>query len=171
MKKVLLSLLALSITSFGFAQEPKDQVKEIVLEGVTLKPPNFEYLAAVQGPNTPATVKVLERKAAYYDLEESPIYDDSYDAYEVFFSDSDGRIIATYDKNGKILKSYEKFKDIPIPAPVRNTVYQAYPDWKINKYTYVVSYYKDKSIKKTYHFQIENGNKKKNLKMTWKGVR
>ena len=170
MKKLVLSALVLGLASLGIAQEPKDQAKEIVLEGVIVRPPNFEYLAAVQDAQTPATVKVLERKAAYYDLEESPVYDDSFDFYEVFFSNNSGRVIATYDKIGQILKSYEKFKNIPVPSAVRNIVYSTYPDWKINKNSYVVSYYKDKSVKKTYHFQIQNGKKKKNLKMEWKGV-
>ncbi len=171
MKKIVLGILAFGISSLLFGQEPVYKAQVIELEGVVLKPPNFEYLASVQGKHTPATVKVLERKAAYYDLEESPVYDDSYDTYEVFFSHSDGRVIATYDKNGQIVKSFEKFKNIPVPAPIRNTIQQAYPDWTISKHTYVVSYYRNRSITKTYHFQIKKGKEKKNLKMVWGGQR
>ena len=165
MKKILSVIFILGVLNTIYAQDPEYKVQVIELEGVVLKPPNFEYLASVQSKHTPATVKVLERKAAYFDIEESPVYNDSFDTYEVFFSHSDGRVIATYDKDGQIVKSYEKFKDIPIPAPIRNTVQMTYPDWTINKHTYVVSYYRDKSIKKTYHFQIRKGKDKKNLKM------
>lgn len=171
MRKILSVLFILGVLSTIFSQEPGYKAQVIELEGVVLKPPNFEYLASVQNKHTPATVKVLERKAAYYDLEESPVYDDSYDTYEVFFSHSDGRVIATYDKDGRIVKSFEKFKDIPIPTPISNTVLDAYPDWTISKHTYVVSYYRDKSITKTYHFQIKKGRNKKNLKMVWGGQR
>ena len=170
MKKILLGLFILGVVNLVFAQEPEYKAQVIELEGVVLKPPNFEYLASVQGKHTPATVKVLERKAAYYDVKESPVYDDSYDAYEVFFSHSDGRVIATYDKDGQIVKSFEKFKDIPVPAPIRNTVYETFPDWTISKHTYVVSYYRNRSIEKTYHFQIRKGKEKKNLKMVWNGI-
>ncbi len=171
MKNLILSLCTLGVVFVSFAQEPEVQVEVIELEGVVLRPPNFEYLATIQNRNTPATVKVLEGKAAYYDIEESDLDTDSFDAYEVFFFHSGGRVIATYDKDGKILKSYEKFRDIPIPYMVRNIVFQSFPDWTINKNTYVVSYYRDKSITKTYHFQIQKGNEKRNIKMEWKGVK
>ena len=171
MKKFVIGIFVLGVLSTVFSQDPEYKAQVIELEGVVLKPPNFEYLASVQSKHTPATVKVLERKAAYYDLKESPVYDDSYDTYEVFFSHSDGRVIATYNKEGQILKSYEKFKDIPIPVPIRNTVQMTYPDWTISKHTYVVSYYRNKSIEKIYHFQIRKDGEKKNLKMEWKGMR
>ena len=131
--------MLLGLAGLAYAQEPVEKIKPIELEGVIVKPPNFEYLASVQDMRTPPVVKVLERKAAYYDLENSPVYDDSYDAYEVIFSNSKGRVIATYDENGKILRSYEKFKNTPVPAPIKSTVNDAYPEWKINKHTYVVS--------------------------------
>ena len=80
MKNLILSLFALGIVFMSFAQEPEIQVEVIELEGVVLRPPNFEYLATIQNSSTPATVKVLERKAAYYDIEESNLDPDSYDA-------------------------------------------------------------------------------------------
>ena len=165
MKKILFGGLVLGVLGLVCAQEPEYKGQVIELEEIVLRAPNFEYLATVQNKHTPATVKVLERKAAFFDIEESPIYNDSFDTYEVFFSHSDGRVIATYDKDGQIVKSYEKFKDIPVPAPIRNTVQMTYPDWTINKHTYVVSYYRNESITKTYHFQIRKGREKKNLKM------
>ena len=95
MKKLILSLCTLGIVFMSFAQEPEVPVEVIELEGVVLRPPNFEYLATIQNKNAPATVKVLERKAAYWDVEDSSLASDSFDAYEVFFSNSDGRVIAT----------------------------------------------------------------------------
>lgn len=168
MKKFVFGLMFLGVASLVCSQEIKRESQEIVLEGVTVSSPNFSYLASVQDKNTPQVVVGLERKAASFNLKESPIYNKMDKAYEVFFSNNKGRIVATYDNKGKILSSFEKFGDVVLPVTVRNTVYESYPDWKINSNTYLVSYYRDKSVKKTYHFQIVKDNLKKNLKLTMK---
>ena len=171
MRKVLFGFVFLGLASLVFAQEPETEVRRVELEGVIVTSPNFAYLADVQDETTPETVKRLERKAASYDIKKSPIYNKIDKAYEVFFSNSKGKIVATYDDEGKILTSFEKFSDIVVPVSIRNTVYEAYPDWKMNKNTYLVTYYHNASVKKTYHFQIENRSEKKNLKLTWKASR
>ena len=171
MRKVLFGFVFLGLASLAFAQEPETEVRRVELEGVIVTSPNFAYLSDVQDETTPETVKRLERKAASYDIKKSPIYNKIDKAYEVFFSNSKGKIVATYDDEGKILTSFEKFKDVVVPVSIRNTVYEAYPDWKMNKNTYLVTYYHNSSVKKTYHFQIENGSEKKNLKLTWKASR
>ncbi len=171
MRNLVIGLIFLGLASLSYSQErPQKEVREVVLEGVTLTSSNYQYLAEVQDPEASATVKKLERKAANFDIKESPVYNKIDKAYEVFFSNNKGKIVATYDENGKILSAFEKFGDIIVPDPIRNTVYQAYPNWKMNSNTYVVTYYHDKGAKKIYHFQIEKNNKKKNLKMTWEGI-
>ena len=160
-------MLLLGFASLLYSQEPKAVVQGVELEGVTVTSPNYRYLAMVQDENTPETVRGLERKAASFNLLESPIYNKIDKAYEVFFSNSKGRIVATYDDEGKILCSYEKFGDVAVPVSIRNTVFESYPDWKMNKNTYLVTYYRNKGVKKTYHFQIEKGNETKNLKLKW----
>jgi hypothetical protein len=168
MKKAVIGLLFLGLASLAFSQEPEGKAQEVELEGVTVTSPNFNYLNSVQDKNTPEIVKVLERKAASFDLKESPIYNRIDEAYEVFFSNSKGKIVATYDNDGQILSSFEKFGDVVLPVPVRNTIFADYPDWKVNSNAYAVSYYRHKGVKKTYHFQISKNDKKKNLKLTLK---
>ena len=171
MRKAVFGLLFLGLASLAYAQDsPQEDVREVVLEGVTLTSPNYDYLAEVQDPEASQTVKKLERKAANFDIKESPVYNKIDKAYEVFFSNSKGKIVATYDEDGKILSAFEKFGDIIVPESIRNTVVQAYPDWKMNSNKYLVTYYHDKGAKKVYHFQIEKDNMKKNLKMTWVGI-
>ena len=171
MKKAMWVILILGCTSFGFAQEPKKETREVVLEEVTVTSPNFTYLNAVQDDQTPVRVRSLERKAASFDLKESPVYNNIEEVYEIFFSNQNGRIVAYYDDEGKILSSFEKFQDIVLPKSIRESVYEAYPDWKVNGNTYVVSYYKDRGVKKTYHFQVEKDRVKKNLKLTFDMLR
>ncbi|MGB5237073.1 MAG: hypothetical protein WBN59_05520, partial [Flavobacteriaceae bacterium] len=112
-----------------------------------------------------------ERKAASFVLMESPVYNKIDKAYEVFFSNSKGRIVATYDDGGKIISSIEKFANVVVPGPIRNTVYHAYPEWTMSENTYRVTYFHNKGVKKTYHLQISKGDETKNLKVTWKATR
>ena len=171
MRKLVFGLILLGFASLTYAQDrPKSDDRTVELEGVVLTAPNYAYLAEVQDEQSSPIVKKLERKAATFNIKESPMYNKIDKAYEVFFSNSKGKIVATYDENGKILSAFEKFGDIVVPDPIRNTVVQAYPDWKMNSNKYLVTYYHDKGAKKVYHFQLEKNNKKKNLKMTWEGL-
>lgn len=171
MRNIVFGLFLLGLASLTYAQDrPTDEVREVVLEGVTLTSPNYAYLAQVQDPEASLTVKKLEREAASFDIKESPVYNKIDKIYEVFFENTKGKIVATYDENGKILTAFEKFGDIKVPDPIRNTVFQAYPDWKMNTNKYLVTYYHNKGAKKVYHFQLEKGDMKKNLKMTWEGI-
>ncbi|MGB5691651.1 MAG: hypothetical protein WBM43_03495 [Flavobacteriaceae bacterium] len=171
MRKWVLGLLFLGLASLVYSQQPQREVNEVILEGVTVTSPNFDYLAMVQDRNTPETVKGLERKAASFVLMESPVYNKIDKAYEVFFSNSKGRIVATYDDGGKIISSVEKFANVVVPGPIRNTVYNAYPEWTMSENTYRVTYFHNKGVKKTYHLQISKGDETKNLKVTWKATR
>ena len=169
MKKFVFGLLFLGLTSLGYAQELDNEAKEVVLEGVTVTPVNIDYLKKVQGNATPEIVKALENKAARFNIKESPMFDNGIGPYKVYFSNSKGRIVATYNNEGKILSSKEKFGDVVIPVPVRNTVYQAFPDWKINSNTYMVYYNGERGTKKTYHFQIGKDGLKEKLKLVFEG--
>lgn len=171
MKKWMFGLLFLGLASLTFAQDrPKDDVRTVELEGVVLSSPNYDYLAEVREPGVSPTIGKLEREVANFDLKESPMYNKIDKAYEVFFENNKGKIVAVYDENGKIISAFENFGDVMVPTAVREAVYQAYPDWKMNGNKYVVTYYYDKGARKTYHFQLEKNNKKKNLKMTWEGM-
>ncbi|NNC69373.1 MAG: hypothetical protein HKN90_00965 [Flavobacteriaceae bacterium] len=171
MKKVIIGLLTIGFLSTGIAQ-----TKEIQLENVTIRPLNLSYLKSVQDENTPPFVKALENKAARYDITESPVFEREFDAYEVVFDaikkeGADGIIMATYDQNGKILSSIERYKNVSLPKTVRDVCLKQYPDYKIHKDFYLVSYdYNDESVKKIYKVQMKNGNSKKNLKIDANGI-
>ena len=163
--------MALSILGLGTAQ-----TNEIELENVTIKPLNLTYLKTVQDDHTAPFVKAMENKAARYDITESKVFDREFDAYEVVFDaikkdGSDGTIIATYDQNGKILNSIERYKNIALPKAIRDVCLKQYPDYRIHKDFYLVSYdYNENTAKKIYKVQMRNGSSKKNLKIDANGV-
>ena len=163
MKTLITGLLFVGLTTLGFSQT--NGIQQVELSEVYVTPLNLTYLRTVQDEDTPETVKNLENKASRYDITEAPIFDRKFEAYEVIFKDSNGKIVATYDENGKILSSLERFKDILLPEKVRNSVHKNFPDWQLHSDTYLVSYFLDKEVKRVYKVQLRKDGKRKNLKI------
>lgn len=162
MKKTVLSLMLISAVCIGFAQENEQAIE---LKGVTVSPLNLDYVYTVVDKNMPPSVQKLERKAAQFDVTELDIYNGQFEAYEVFFEQNNGSIIATYDSEGKILQSYERFKNITLPLAIREHIYKGHPGWKINKDIYIVSYYDNRDVSKVAKVQLIKDGLKKNLKV------
>lgn len=162
MKKTVINLVLLSVVSFGFAQEDS---KAIELEGVTVRPINLDYVYTVVDKQMPPSVQNLEKKAAQFDVTELDIYNGQFEAYEVLFEQQNGTIIATYDGNGKIMETNERFKNITLPKPIRDHIYQQNPGWMIYKDIYLVSYYDDRDVSKVAKIQLVKDGKKRNLKI------
>jgi len=133
---------------------------------VTVRPLNISYVHAVIDERMPETILELENMAARYNITESPVYDGKLDAYEVTFSQNNGSIIATYDQNGKIIHSIERFKDITLPAFIRNKIYENNLGWTIHSDMYLVSYNCNDRIKKMCKVQLRKDGKRKNIKIS-----
>ncbi|GGW32529.1 hypothetical protein [Arenibacter certesii] len=177
MKKSFILIALMGFISIGFSQtngNKEDNHDEhsnaFELEGVTISPiSNLVYHNMVSNEATPEFVQNLQKEVANYDVTEDPNFDGNYDDYKVIFSQTNGRIIATYDAEGKVLSTIEKFKNVTPPNSVRDEIYKQYPDWIIQKDIYRVTYFKDKGVNKTYQVQVQNGNSKKNLRVDYTG--
>ncbi len=169
MKKVFINLIAMGLSITGFSQPVNSESDKVVLEGVTVTPLNMNYLNSVEDENLPEFVKNLESKAARFNITESSVYDEDFEAFEVIFSHSNGSIIATYDSKGKIMETTERFKNITLPYNVRNKIYSKNPGWSIHSDAYLVNYYHDKEVKKTCVLQLRKDGKRKNLKIDMDG--
>lgn len=167
MKNLIFGLIAVSLASLTYSQD--NGVAQVELEEVNVTPLNLTYLNKVQDEDTPLQAKELENFASRYDITSDPIFDKNFEAYEVIFKETNGRIVATYDQDGKILSSLEKFKDVALPPIVRNTVFQNFPGWTIHQDTYLVSYFLDGDVKKIYKIQVRKDGKRKNIKMDHRG--
>lgn len=140
MKKLILSFVALIASSAAFAQITDIQdLKEVVVSAV-----NYKYLSAINNQQVAAPIKELERQVATYDLQASDLYQDDYDYYTVSFFIPDGRIVAAYDQNGKIIRTIEKFTNYQLPDSVRDALEDRFPNWKVVKDVYRVSYHHKK---------------------------
>lgn len=140
------------------------------LPPVTVTSLNYKYLKSVADPNASQKVNLLERKAATYNVKESDYYDDEFEQYYVSFYLPKGQVLATYDKEGKILRTAERFSNVILPSSVRSAVVDAYPEWSIAKDVYLVNYHAGSNhINKVYKMVLENGDKRKRVKTDERG--
>lgn len=161
MKKIILGLLALGLTIPAFAQD----VKVVELSEVVIRPMNFKYLNATNSKDAAIPVKMLERAVASYDVTEAEFYQDDFEFYSVSFFIPDGKIVAEYDSEGKIIRTIEKFKNISVPDDVKTALLKRFPNWTITKDVYRVTYTEDNGANKVYKLTLKNGDKRMRVKV------
>ena len=162
MKKFLFGLLASGLTTQAFSQI----IPTVELSEVTVYATNYKYLNNMNtGELASIPVKLLQQKVAAYDIKSSEYYQDDYDLYNITFFIPEGKILAAYDGEGKLLRTAEKFKDINLPKTVKKSVADRFPGWTITKDIYLVSYSDTKGANKAYKLKLENGNKTLRVKL------
>ena len=165
MKKFILSLLVIGLTSQVYSQITKvEELSEVVVTAV-----NYKYLNQTDNKVAAVPVQMLQRKVAAYDVTTKEYYQDDYDYYTVEFYSPDGKIVAAYDADGKILKTIEKFKDIKLPNAVSKALLERFPNWDIVSDVYRVTYTEKKGAKKLYKLQLQNGDRTMKVKMNEDG--
>ena len=166
MKKLLLSLLVIGLTTQFYAQV----VEGGLLPEVEVRAMNYKYLNSIDNKSATVDIRKLEQKVANYDLQSADFYIEDYDLYKVTFYIPDGIIVAAYNSEGVILYTIERFKDTKLPKPVVKSVYKKFPGWTISKDVYKLSYTKEYGAKKTYKITLDNGVKKLRVKTDENGT-
>ncbi len=165
MKKFIVGLFVLGLTSQIFAQVTTvEELSEVVVTAV-----NYKYLNAMDNSEAAIPVQMLERKAAAFDVQEQDYYTDDYDYYTVSFYIPDGKLVAVYDTEGKILRTIEKFENIKLPKACSEALAERFPNWELVSDVYRVSYSEGKGAKKTYKVKLQNGDKIMRVKMSEDG--
>ncbi|CAM4231760.1 hypothetical protein [Gillisia limnaea] len=165
MKNLVIGLFVLGLTSLGFSQNTTSEVEEVQLEGVVVSNVNLNYLEKVQDKTLSDHVIFLEKEASIFDVKKLVEFDGRKESFQVLFKGSNGYIIADYDRNGKILKTLERYKDIKLPKNMIKSVLMQYPNSNFLKVVYNVNYDEKKDVEKTYKIQIMNDGRKRNLKI------
>ena len=148
--------LILGLFIFGLTTQVYSQVIELSEVNVSV---NYKYLDAVSADDTAVPVKVLTEKVLNYETK-ADLYDDEYGTYRVSFYIPDGKIVAAYDKEGKILRTIEKYKNVRLPKEVLEAVAEKYPKWAVVEDVYEVKYHCDKGfVKKQYKIKLQNEDK------------
>lgn len=162
MKKIILGLFVFGLTIQSFAQKIE------ILE-VEIAPASYKYLDKVAEDSTamsPAKpVKLLQQRPAVFNLENSKYYEDDYENYFLSFYIPEGKILASYDAEGNILRTIEKLKNTEIPSVVAKAVVAKYPDWTVSENVYLVNFHdKNEVVRKEYKLLLERGNQRRRVK-------
>jgi hypothetical protein len=166
MKKLITTILTLGMMAPAFSQVIQTQeLSEVVLYAT-----NYKYLNSLASEDPAAIpVTMLERKVAAFNLESSEYYQDEYDYYQISFYIPDGKILAAYNADGKIIRTIEKFENVKLPETVNNAVLDRFPGWVVSEDAYLVRYHETKGVSKTYKLTLVNGDKTLKVKMDDQG--
>ena len=161
MKKFIIGLFVIGLTSQVFAQVTKvEKLSEVVVTAI-----NYKYLNAIDSKEVAIPVKMLERKVAAYNVEDSEFYSDDFEFYTISFFIPEGKIVAVFNPEGEIIRTIERFEDVMLPTAVRNAVAERFPNWTIVKDAYRVTYVQDKGANKSYKIKLKNGDKTTRVKI------
>ena len=161
MKKLLIGLIAFGLTAQTFAQVPAhDQLSEIYLVAT-----NYKYLDEVTAFDTDIDIQQMQREIATYDIKKSGIYKDEYDSYSVSFFIPNGKILASYDKDGTLIRTAERFKHTNLPEAVMVAITTRFPQWTIAKDIYLVNYHEKAGVRRRYKIMLENGDQHVKIKL------
>lgn len=145
-------------------------IKTEELSEVVVYATNYKYLNSIDTKEEASVpVEMLRRKVAAFNVKDSEFYQDDYDTYNINFYIPEGKILAAYDKDGKIIRTAERFNNVNLPLSVKNAVMDRFPGWTISKDTYVTHYYDKKGVSKKYKLKLENGDKVLRVKMDENG--
>lgn len=167
MKKLIFGLIILGLTIQTYGQIRTEHLSEVVISAT-----NYKYLNKVGLENASVPVALLEQKVATYDLKSSEFYNDEYDSYFISFFIPEGKILAAYNKEGEIIRTAERFKNIQLPKEVYRKVAKQYPNWIFEKDVYLVNYYDGEdsgTITKKYKITLKNGDKRIRIKCDAEG--
>lgn len=134
---------------------------------------NYKYLDTQESNNVPQRIKDLEAEVLKYDhkKELSELYDDKYDTYSVSFHVPKGKIVAAYDKDGKVVRTIEKYNNVRLPLEVMQAISKRFPNWGIVEDVYLIKYQSDKdSLKQEYKIKIKNNEQILMVKTDEKGI-
>ena len=165
MRKLILGLLVLGLTTQFYAQV----LNESELPEVEVFAVNYKYLNSVTSNVSDQDVISLEREVATFDYRNSDMYSDDYEDYSISFYIPNGVIVAAYGKDGKIVRTIERFKNVKPPTTVITSISQNYPGWAITKDVYKVDYHQDIGVTQIYKFTIKNGKEKLHVKTDGEG--
>src|SRR3569833_3046689 len=150
----ILSLALVCLVAF-----PAISFSQIPLKEVVIFATRYKYLDEVGFKGQPQPVKKLQAAAATYDIKDSPFYQDDYENYFVSFYLPEGKILAAYDKNGKLLRTAEKYKNVKLPTAVTTAVAGRFPNWSISNDIYLVNFYDTgNKSKRRYKLMLKNGD-------------
>ena len=141
MKTLIIGLFFLSLTNLTTAQ-------------------NANYLKTISSKKNAKQIVQLQKKAANFNIKDLESYEKNAEVtYNVTFENPNGKIIATYNKSGIILKTTEEYKNIKSPKHIRIEILKKHPNSIIVGNIYKVIYSTLNQPEKSLEIKIKNDKK------------
>lgn len=87
------------------------------------------------------------------------------DQVTVTLKSNSGLLVADYDKNGDLIRTFQKFKDVPLPFDIRNQVHANYEGWNMTKNKYIAYGKVDQIENEKYLVNLEKGKEREKVKI------
>ncbi|WP_026916159.1 hypothetical protein [Christiangramia portivictoriae] len=170
MKKFIIIIFAIML-SFGAQSQDIIQLDETRI--------NFSPTADLIFEDYPnGMVKVKEKFAAQFQSNAIGFAKANFDVHR-FIDEADiqsgdvvvtlrsnkGYLEATYDEKGNLLKTSQVFKDIALPALVRNEIFGEYMGWTMTRNKYQARGLRDQLDEEKYIVVLRKGNDRQRLKI------
>lgn len=167
MKKLLTGILVLGFVSTLIAQDKPVQADLSAMNQPIelLKSNNSKYLKHVNHEDAPKIAVKLQHMVATYDIKQNELYNPNRTkSYEVVFEESNNRIVATYDNDGKLINTVEEFNNMRLPYKLTKEISKQYPQWQFLDNKQVVEYTSENGAFQTYSIKIKKDGVVKELK-------
>ena len=93
----------------------------------------------------------------------SQVKHEEYDSYEVSFVSGKGILKADFNKDGDLVKSSSRFKNIVLPEKLRDQLYRDHKGWAMTKNIHITAG-RDGIVNKDYYkIKLENGKDRKRI--------
>lgn len=134
------------------AKLKKNEVPKVILNAVDR---DFSNLTAVEYLSVPENLVVPTS------LNINKDEDNEYDYYKVTFKGKTEKIMATYNKDGKLVSTVDRFEKKNAPIQIYSTLGRLFPEWDIKEGYKKMSLYDTNGKVKNqfYKLTLENGNK------------
>lgn len=163
MKTLITSLAISSLSFFAFTQT--------ITLPETIISKTYDYSNADKSKNRCANVKKLEQALLNFDHSNiAALYDIKSDIYEVTFKTPKGKIVASFNKNGKIIKTNEVYENIRLPLSILHSIAEKFPQYTVLEDKYLVKYnFNSLNLKQEYEITLKKDKTLIKLKTNAKG--
>ncbi len=169
MKNWIIGIVILGFASPAFSQLAYNEIKGSSASKSEAAAVNLAYFHRVKDGTYASVVQGLQRRVADYDVTSTPEFMEDPDNCEVTFAHPQGYIHVSYDNDGRIRKSEERYKDVLTTKAVRNAIARDYPGWTMTQNAYKISYERGTPASKAYTIKLEKGNNSVTLTMDTEG--
>ena len=162
MKNIFVGILLMSFMGFTSAQDLAYHAEESLTTKVTSFEKNTDllvhkkYLEEISSDNLPLSAIYLQKKLSQFELKDSEGFNNGLNETQIEFNSNDDEIVASFNQEGILISTKEKYYNVNLPANIEAHLLQDYNGWKMIDTRFFVKYKKDKAPLKYYIVRIEN---------------